>query len=61
MMGKRVSTFAENPKIIPLFEIDVVNIITPYLGNYDKEADVPIDDKTLMELRHQHEATEKKM
>ena len=43
----------ENPKSIPLFEIDVVEIITPYLGKDDKEADVPVDRKILMELRHQ--------
>ena len=39
--------FEENPKIIPLFEIDIVDIITPYLGN--DENDAPVDDKTLME------------
>ena len=44
--------FEDNPKIIPLFEIDVVEVLTPYLGDDDKEADDPIDDKTIMESRH---------
>ena len=50
--GEENQYFEENPKIIPLFEIDVVEIIKPYLGNEDKEVDVPVDDKTLMELCH---------
>mgnify|MGYP007076061453 FL=1 len=45
--------FEKNPKIIPLFEVDVVEIITPYLGNDKKVADVLVDDKTLIEIRHQ--------
>ena len=50
--------FEENPKIIPLFEIDVVDIITPYITNEEKEADTAdieeiLDDKTLRELRLQ--------
>ena len=58
--------FEENPKIIPLFkihifEINVVEIITPYQGNEDKVVDILVDDKTLMELRHQQEAMDKEM
>ena len=48
--GEENQYFEENPKIIPLFEIDVVEIITSYLGNDEKEVDVLVDDKTLMEL-----------
>ena len=54
------------PKIIPLFEIDVVDIITPYISNEAKEAETSdiedaVDDKTLRELCLQHEAMEKEM
>ena len=50
--------FEENPKFIPLFESDVVDIITPYITNEEKEADTAdieeiLDDKTLRELRLQ--------
>ena len=38
------------PKIISLFEIDVVENITPYINNEERDADVLVDDKTLMEL-----------
>ena len=50
--GEENQYFEDNPKIIPLFEIDVVEVLTPYLGDDDKEADDPIDDKTIMESRH---------
>ena len=48
--------FEENPKIIPLFEIDIVDIITPYISNEEKETDIfdteeTLDDKPLRELR----------
>ena len=59
--GEENQYFEDNPKIIPLFEIDVVEVLTPYLGDDDKEADDPIDDKTIMESRHQHEAMEREM
>ena len=42
----------ENPKIISLFEIVIVEIITPYINN-EENVDVPTEDKTLMELCHQ--------
>ena len=58
--------FEEKLKIIPLFEIDVVDIITPYMSNREKdvdssEAEEPLDDKTLKELRLQQEAMEREM
>ena len=37
--------FDENRKIIPLFEIDVVEIIAPYISNEEKDADVPVETK----------------
>ena len=36
--------FDENPKIIPLFEIDVVEIITPYMINEEIDLKDPIDE-----------------
>ena len=48
--GEENQYFADNAKIIPLFEIDIVEIMTPYLGDDEKEADVHVDDKTLREL-----------
>ena len=53
--------FLENPKIIPLFEIDVIEIITPFMSNDEKDVGVPVDEKTLMELWQQQEAMEKEM
>ena len=48
--------FEENSKIIPLFKIEVVDIITPYISNEEKETDIfdteeTLDDKPLRELR----------
>ena len=58
--------FDENPKIIPLFEIDILDIITPNISNEEKDVDSsktqePLDDKTLRELRLQQEAMEREM
>ena len=48
--------FEENPKIIPLFEIDVVDIITHYITNEENEREISdteatLDDKSLRELQ----------
>ena len=48
----------DNPKIIPLFEIDILQALTSYVE--DKQSDIPIDDQTMKEIRLQQEATEKK-
>ena len=48
--GELNQYFDENPKIILLFEIDIGEILTPYMSNEEKDVDVPVDDKTLMEL-----------
>ena len=58
--------FDENPKIIPLFEIDILDIITPNISNEEKDVDSsgtegPLDDKTLRELHLQQEAMEREM
>ena len=63
MMEKSINTLK---KIIPLFEIDVVDIITPYIFNEEKEANTSdteetLDDKTLRELHLQQEAMEREM
>ena len=51
--------FTDNPKIIPLFEVDILQTITTYIE--DKESGIPVDEHTLKELRLQQEATEKEM
>ena len=58
--------FEENPKIIPLFEIDVVDIIAPYISDEANEAETSdtedaIDEMTRRELRLHQEAMERKM
>ena len=56
--GETNQYFDDNPRIIPLFEIDVVDIITPSMSNGEKDVEEPLDDKTLIELRLQQEAME---
>ena len=51
--------FNDNPKIIPLFEVDILQALTSYVEN--KHEDIPIDDQTMKEIRLQQEATEKEM
>ena len=64
--GEANQYFDENPSIIPLFEIDVVDIITPYMSNGEKDVDVldgeeTLDDKNLRELPLQQDAMEREM
>ena len=54
--GEANQYFEEKPKIIPLFKIDIVDIITPYIDNEEKEIDIfdieaTLDDKSLRELQ----------
>ena len=49
--------FNDKPKIIPLFEVDIVQ--TPYVE--DQPDTVPIDEQTLKEILLQQEACEKEM
>ena len=51
--------FNDNPKIIPLFEVDMVQALTPYVE--EQSNTVPIDEQTLKEIRLQQEACEKEM
>ena len=54
----------ENPRIVPLFEIDVVEIINPYINNENLGTEDQVhqlDPKSLKELQHQQEAIEKEM
>ena len=58
--------FEENPKIILLYEIDVVDIITPYIVNEEKDTDISdtearLDDRSLRELCLQQEALEREL
>ena len=64
--GETNQYFDDNPRIIPLFEINIVDIITPYMTNEEKYDEIleekeTLDDKTLRELRLQQEAREKEM
>ena len=59
--GEEHQYFEDSPKIIPLFDIDILKVLTPYLGDDEKEDEVPVDDKTLKELRLQQEAMEREM
>ena len=51
--------FNENLKIIPLFEMDILQALTPYVE--DQRDTVPIDGQTIKESRLQQEACEKEM
>ena len=51
--------FNDNPKIIPLFEVDMVQALTPYVE--EQSNTVPIDEQSLKEIRLQQEACEKEM
>ena len=53
--------FEDNLKSIPLFEVDILQTLTPYMGEENKEGEVYVDDKTLKELRQQLEAMEREM
>ena len=59
--GEENQYFEDNPKIIPLFEIDIVEVLMPYIGDEGKEVDNPVDEKTIMEVHHQHEAMAREM
>ena len=59
--AKEDKYFEENPKIIPLFEVDIMQTLTPYIDEDDKGEEVPLDDKTLRELWLQQEASEREM
>ena len=47
----------EHPKIVPLFEVDVAEAVTPYVTYIEKEFDEP-DQETTRELRQAQESLE---
>ena len=51
--------FQDNPKIIPLFEVDILHALTPYVK--DHLDTILVNDQTLKEIRLQQEATEKEL
>ena len=51
--------FNDNPKIIPLFEVDIVQALTPYVEDHPDT--ILVDEQTLKEIRLQQEACEKEM
>ena len=50
----------ENPKIVPLFEIDVAEAVSPYILQ-PKENDEEPDKEVIRELRQAQEALEREM
>ena len=42
--------FNDNPKIIPLFEVDILQALTPYM---DSQEELPLDEQTMKEIRMQ--------
>ena len=51
--------FNENPKIIPLYEVDILQPLTPYVE--DQPDTIVVDEQTLKEILLQQEACEKEM
>ena len=51
--------FNDNPKIIPLLEVNILQALTPYVE--DQPDTVQIDEQTIKEIRLQQEACEKEM
>ena len=61
MLTKRVDQYLEeNPKIVPLFEIDVAEAVSPYITQPD-DVGKELDKETIRELRQAHEALEREM
>ena len=50
----------EHPKIVPLFEVDITEAMTPYVTNQEKESDEP-DQEAIRELRQAQESLEREM
>ena len=49
-----------NPKIVPLFEIDIAKVVSPYILQLD-ENDEELDKEAIRELQQAHEALEREM
>ena len=52
--------FEEHPKIVLIFEVDVVEAVTPYVASREEDSD-ELDHEAIQELRQAHEALEKAM
>ena len=50
----------EHPKIVPLFEVDITEAMTPYVTNQEKESDEP-DQEAIQELHQAQESLEREM
>ena len=50
----------ENPKIVPLFEVDVAKVVMPYVTNREEEVDEP-DREAIRELQQPQEVLEREM
>ena len=50
----------EHPKIVPLFEVDVTEAVTPYVTYQGREFDEP-DQEAIRELRQAQESLEREM
>ena len=50
----------EHPKIVPLFVVDITEVVIPYVTNQEKESDEP-DQEAIWELRQAQESLEREM
>ena len=50
----------EHPKIVPLFVVDITEVVIPYVTNQEKESDEP-DQEAIRELRQAQESLEREM
>ena len=50
----------EHPKIVPLFVVDITEVVIPYVTNQEKESDEP-DQEEIRELRQAQESLEREM
>mgnify|MGYP006957849201 FL=1 len=64
MEGVADKCLEENPNIVSLFEIDVVEMVSPYVTRMDTMSDEGLkepDTKVIAELHHPQEAMEREM
>ena len=50
----------ENPRIVPLFEVDIVEGVSPYIVQTEDDSEEP-DNDAIRELRQAHDALEREM
>ena len=49
-----------NPRIVPLFEIDLSEVVIPYITDKEDD-DAKLDQEAVRDLRQAHEALEKEL